>query len=116
MPYGALADTVVFFHFAWILFLIFGGWWGRRYRWLGSIHLAGLAFAMLVESLDWYCPLTDLEVWLRGKGTQTGYHGSFISHYLSKLIYLEVPHAPIVFLTLSLCLVNAWLYLKARNS
>ena len=115
MPYARLADTVVLIHFLWILFLLLGGWWGRRYGWVGRIHVAGLAFAFLVEGCDWYCPLTHLEVWLREKGAHAGYHDSFLTHYLNKLIYIEVPHTPIVMLTLLLCLGNIWLYLRARK-
>ncbi len=29
MLYKLIADGVVLFHFLWILFLIFGGFWGR---------------------------------------------------------------------------------------
>lgn len=115
MPYAGLADAVVSIHFLWIIFLMIGGWWGRRYRWLRAIHIAGLAFAFLVESFDWFCPLTHIEVWLRGKGAQAGYHDSFIVHYLNKLIYMELPHTVIVVLTLLLCLGNVWVYLSARN-
>jgi len=113
--YSRLADAVVSIHFLWILFLLVGGWWGRRHRWVGRIHIAGLAFALPLELFDWYCPLTHLEVWLREKGARAGYHDSFISHYLNKLIYLDVPHAPIVILTVLLCLANLWLYLSARK-
>jgi hypothetical protein len=111
MPYGFLADTVVAVHFLWILFLIFGGWWGRRIRGVARLHLAGLVFACLVEGFDWYCPLTHLEVWLRSKGAQTGYAESFLSHYLTQFIYLGLPHPLIVSLTMALCAANAWLYL-----
>lgn len=115
MPYGVLADTVVVFHFLWIGFLIAGGWWGRRYRWLGVIHISALVLAFLVETFDWFCPLTYLEVWLRQKGNLAGYHEAFITHYLNKIIYLDAPHLPVVILTVLLCLVNAWLYLGARK-
>ena len=111
MPYGFLADAVVALHFLCILFLIFGGWWGSKTRRVGRIHLAGLAFACLVEGFDWYCPLTHLEVWLRREGAQAGYAESFITHYLSSLIYIDLPHPLIVSLTMALCAANAWLYL-----
>ena len=111
MPYGYLADAVVAIHFLWILFLISGGWWGRRIRWVGRIHLAGLAFACLVEGFDRYCPLTHLEVWLRNKGMRAAYAESFLTHYLNGIIYIDLPHPLIVVLTLALCAVNAWLYL-----
>ncbi|GFO61812.1 hypothetical protein GMST_41370 [Geomonas silvestris] len=112
MPYAFLADLVVSFHFLWILFLIFGGWWGRRYRWVKRIHLAGLVLAFFVETFDWFCPLTHLEVWLREKGDQAGYSGAFIGHYLNQLIYLDASRSLMALLTILLCLVNAWWYLS----
>ena len=116
MFYNFLADAVVAAHFFWILFLIFGGWWGRRNREVARLHLAGLAFAGLVEGFDWYCPLTLLEVWLRRKGAQTGYAESFLTHYLNRIIYIDLPHPLIVSLTITLCAANAWLYLaKAKR-
>jgi hypothetical protein len=115
LPYGLLADAVVAVHFLWILFLILGGWWGRRIRAVARIHLAGLAFAFLIESFDWYCPLTHLEVWLRREGPHAGYAESFLTHYLNRLIYIDLPHPLIVWLTLILCAANAWLYLSSRK-
>jgi len=112
LPYGWLADAVVLVHFLWIAFLILGGWWGRRNRWVGRIHLAGLASTLLLETFDWYCPLTHLEVWLRRNGAQAGYTESFITHYLNSLIYIELQHTLIVSLTIALCAANAWLYLS----
>lgn len=116
MPYGFFADTVVVFHFVWILFLILGGLWGRSHRWVGRVHVAALGFAVLVETFDWFCPLTHLEVWLRRKGNQAGYSESFIPHYLNQLIYLEAPHRLIVLFTVAICAANAWLYLAKRKS
>ena len=113
--YGALADAVVLLHFLWIVFLFIGGIWGRRYRWVKRVHLAGLAFAFIVEVFDLYCPLTDLEVWFRRKGEVGGYTGSFITHYLDRLIYIELPRAVIVLSTVALCGLNLWLYLRPRR-
>lgn len=110
--YGLLADAVVAVHFIWILFLIFGGWWGRRNRWVRRIHLAGLVLAFFVETFDWFCPLTHLEVWLAERGALSGYHGSFITHYLDKIIYVEAPRGLIVSLTIMICAGNAWFYLS----
>jgi hypothetical protein len=115
VPYGLLADAVVCFHFLWILFLLLGGLWGRSKRWVARIHLGALAFACLVEGFEWYCPLTHLEVWLRRKGDQAGYAESFITHYLNRLIYIDLPYPLIVSLTLALCVGNAWLYLSRKK-
>ncbi len=113
MLYKVLADLVVFVHFLWILFLIFGGLIGVRIRVVKIAHIAGLIFAAVIQVAGWYCPLTDLEVWLRSKESSgAAYGGSFIIHYLEKIIYVEVPRSGIILLTILLCLFNAWLYCK----
>jgi hypothetical protein len=110
LPFWLLADAVVLFHFLWILFIIFGGLWGRRKRSLGRVHIAALVGAIVIEGFDLYCPLTHLEIWLREQGAQGSYHESFIPHYLNKVIYLDVPHPPVVAATVLICLWNFWLY------
>jgi hypothetical protein len=111
MIYGLLADGVVAIHFLWIMFLIFGGIWGRKHRVIQMVHIAGLAFALVINIFGWYCPLTDLEVWLRQKqGASQGYAGAFIGHYLQKLVYIQLPPGTILFLTILLILFNVWLY------
>ncbi len=113
MIYGVLADGVVLFHFLWILFLIFGGVWGRRHRLVKFVHVPAVAFAFIVEVCDWYCPLTHLEVWLRERQSPaSGYGGSFISHYLEKVIYIQLPRWAIVILALLLVAGNLLLYLS----
>ncbi|MGO9614489.1 MAG: DUF2784 domain-containing protein [Dissulfurispiraceae bacterium] len=113
MLYKILADIVVFTHLLWILFLIFGALWGKRNSKIRIIHISGLAFAIILQVFDWYCPLTDLEVWLRSKHNPAlSYTGSFIIHYVEKIVYLELPHELIFALCVILCGINAWFYLS----
>jgi hypothetical protein len=116
MIYGLLADGVVALHFLWIMFLIFGGIWGRKHRTVRMVHIAGLAFALLLNIFGWYCPLTYLEVWLREiQDPSQVYAGSFIGHYLEKLVYIQLPPGTILFLTILIVLFNGWLYLPRKK-
>jgi len=117
MIYGALADIVVLVHFSWIVFLFLGGIWGVRKRPVRILHIAGLAFALIIAVFDWYCPLTHLEVYLRSRSDPTRtYAGSFIIHYLQKLIYIDLSRNVMALATIVLCGINAWLYLRrAKN-
>lgn len=116
MPYRLLADLVVLLHFLWILFILFGAFWGRRNRLVRAVHVAALAFALLLETFAWYCPLTYLEVWLRGRESPgAGYGGDFIVHYLERLVYLELPRPLLVAGTLLVVAGNAWLYLRRER-
>lgn len=113
MIYKFLADLVVLLHFLWILFLFLGALWGRRNRLIKIFHLGGLGFAILLQTFDWYCPLTYLEVWLRAKHhSGIVYTGSYIIYYLERLIYLEISPFLILIFTLLLSAFNFWIYLK----
>ena len=113
MPYKILADIVVLVHFLWILFLIFGAFPGIRSKAIKILHISGLVFAFVLQIMDWYCPLTHLEVWLRAKHDPTlSYTGSFIIHYVEGLIYIEISASLVLYLTLCLIGFNVWFYLK----
>ena len=111
-----LADTVVLVHFLWILFLIFGAFAGRRYKTMKYFHIGGLAFALMLQVFDWYCPLTHLEVWLRAHHDPGEvYAGSYIVHYLEKIIYVGVDRWVIAVLTIVICGANVWIYSRGRK-
>lgn len=116
MLYKVLADVVVFLHFLWIVFLFLGALWGVRHKGVRIFHLSGLVFAFVIQIFDWYCPLTHLEVWLRSKHSPgLTYAGSFIIHYVEKLVYIEISRFTVLILTILLCGLNAWLYLRKRR-
>lgn len=87
MAYRLSADALVLVHFAFILFVLFGGFLVLWRRWLAWLHLPAVAWGMLVEFTGWICPLTPWEQALRAKAGESGYGGGFIEHYLLALIY-----------------------------
>ncbi len=113
MLFKILADFVVLAHFVWILFLVFGALWGVRNKRIKIVHLSGLIFAIMIQAFGWYCPLTNLEFWLRSKHDPTlAYAGSFIIHYTEKLMYLDLSSSLIFIFTIFLWAFNGWLYLR----
>ena len=116
MLYKILADFVVLVHFCWIIFLIAGVFLGRGYRHVRIFHIAGLLFAVLLQVFGWYCPLTYVEIWLREKHDPSiTYKGSFIIHYVEKLVYVELTREIVFVLTLMLVAVSAFVHLKKRK-
>lgn len=109
-----LADFVVLVHFLWILFLIFGGLLGVRKKAIKYLHLSGLLFALLIQIFGWYCPLTHLEFWLRSRHN-SAYAGSFIIHYVERLVYLEISPIGILLAAIGLVIFNSWLYLHKKK-
>jgi Protein of Unknown function (DUF2784) len=78
--------------------------------------MSGLGFAVFLQIFGWYCPLTYLEIWLRGKhDPSVTYKGSFIIHYVEKLVYIDLTREMVFVLTLMLVSVSAYMYLKRRK-
>ena len=116
MIYKILTDSVVLTHFLWIFFLFFGAIWGIKNKAVKVFHVSGLIFAFVIQIFGWYCPLTYLEVWLRSKHDMAlTYTGSFIIHYVEKIVYIELSRFLILILTLFLCGFNAWLYFRKNR-
>ena len=81
------ADLLVLVHFAFILFVVFGGLLALRFPRLIWLHLPAAGWGILIEFAGWICPLTPLENGLRRLAGEQGYSGDFIAHYLLPLIY-----------------------------
>ena len=90
MIYRFLADLVFVFHFAFVLFAIFGGLLVLRRRWLMWLHLPALIWSAAVEFFQLLCPLTSLENTFKRLGGERGYEGGFIEHYVSMILYADI--------------------------
>ncbi|MCG8466965.1 MAG: DUF2784 domain-containing protein [Gemmatimonadetes bacterium] len=87
MGYRLLADLMVIIHFAFIVFVLFGGLLALRWRRAPWLHLPSAAWGGAIELFGWICPLTPLENALRRASGAAGYSGGFIEHYLIPIIY-----------------------------
>jgi len=100
MPFRLLADLIVVVHFAWILFMLVGfililrGFFHKEFfeQWLfRTLHLFGIAYVSILALMGRYCPLTIWENILRAKyDPGLTYAGSFIIHYIEKLVYPDI--------------------------
>ncbi len=87
MLYGVLADFVVMVHFAFVLFVVLGGFFVLRCKRCAWLHVPVVLWGALIEFTGWICPLTPLENWLRARGGAVGYRSSFIEHYIFPVLY-----------------------------
>ncbi|QJI30288.1 DUF2784 domain-containing protein [Pseudomonas sp. ADAK18] len=87
MLYRIAADSLVLFHLAFILFVLFGGLLALKWRPVIWLHLPAAAWGVAVELFHLPCPLTRWENLLRHLAGQDGYGGGFIEHYVLTLIY-----------------------------
>ena len=69
----------------------FCGWGWIRNSWFRLIHLIGIGVVVAQAWLGIVCPLTTLEMWLREQAGQVHYEGSFMQHWLQRLLYYDAP-------------------------
>ena len=87
MIYRALADLVLVFHLAFVLFVVLGGLLVLRWPRVAWLHVPAAVWGVLIEYTGWICPLTPLENSFRARGGEAGYSGGFIEHYIQPLLY-----------------------------
>lgn len=103
----ALADLVLVTHVTFVAFVVVGlglivtggirGWSWIRNPWFRLAHLVAIAIVVTQAWLGILCPLTTLEMHLREQAGEATYAGSFIAHWLGRILYYEAP--PWVFAT-----------------
>ncbi len=119
MLYRLAADTVVFLHFAFTVFVVLGGFLAWRWRRLAWIHVPAAVWGAFIEFAGWICPLTPLENHFRRLAGEAGYTGGFIEHYLLPVLYPRglTPTIQII-LGIIVVVVNGyayWVYFRRRR-
>ena len=87
MRWRILADLLIVLHLAFAAFVVFGGFLAWKWRQAALAHLPALAWGFWVETSGQICPLTPLEMHLRGLAGEAGYQGGFLNHYVVALLY-----------------------------
>ncbi len=98
---AVLADAVLVLHFLVAAFNILAlpliwlglvrGWPLGSSRVLRLAHLGSMGLTALCALLDRLCPLTEWESALRGAAGQAGYAGTFLGHWLGRVLYVDAP-------------------------
>lgn len=125
--YQVLADAVLTLHLAVVVFVVAGlalivvgnlrhwpwvnAWW---FRWL---HLGAIGVVVVEAWWGVTCPLTTLEMWLRLQARETTYSGSFIEHWVSRLLYYEAPSwvFAVAYTVFGLLVAAAWWIFPPRR-
>lgn len=96
-----LADAVLLLHVLFVAFVVLGllaiylggilGWRWVRHRRFRLVHLGAIGYVVVQAWLGAVCPLTTLEMALRAEAGSATYAGSFIQHWLQRLLYYTAP-------------------------
>lgn len=96
-----LADVVLILHVLFVAFVVVGlgaiymGRWGRwawvHHRPFRLLHLGAIGYVVVQAWLGSVCPLTTWEMALRAEAGVATYAGSFVQHWLHRLLYFTAP-------------------------
>ncbi len=85
LPRGA-AEAVVGIHYAFLGYLLVGGFVAWRWPRTLIAHLMAATWGVLIVTMQLDCPLTALQNWLREQGGQSAVPG-FIDTYVRSTFY-----------------------------
>jgi polyferredoxin len=124
---GLLANAILILHVCFVGFVLLGlvfvilggfrGWRWVRNPWFRLVHLLAIG---VVAGQAWcgaICPLTTWEMSLRERAGQAVYEGSFMAHWLQRLLYYDAP--PWVFVLgytlFGLAVAASWFAVRPRS-
>jgi len=109
--YAIAADVVLAIHVAVAIFVVAGlmmivvgnlsQWTLLRFvntLWFRLMHITAVVVVVGQTWLGIICPLTTIEMLLRAKAGEATYVGSFIAHWMGRLLFYDAP--PWVFIAL----------------
>jgi len=121
-----LADLVLILHVSFVAFvtlgllaILCGG--VCRWKWIGNpwfraAHLGAIGLVVIQSWLGIICPLTTLEMHCREKAGEQTYGGTFIAHWLHKVLFFHAP--PWVFVVcytlFGIAVIFSWLKFPPR--
>ncbi len=120
------ADAVLLVHTLFVAFVIFGlagiligalrGWGWVRNPYFRYAHLAAIAIVVAQAWFGMVCPLTTLEATLREAAGTTAYSGSFIQHWLHRLLFYQAPGwvFTVIYTVFGLAVVLSWYLVRPR--
>lgn len=127
LPYQLFADVVLTLHVALVMFVV-GGFAlviignCRHWRWVNAagFRLAHLAAVVMIVAEVWVevsCPLTTLEMWLRAQAGAPTYDGSFVGHWLQRVLYYNAPSwvFALVYSLFGVLVLATWLHFPPKS-
>ncbi len=125
--YLIAADAILLIHAFFVAFVVFGlllifagklrYWAWVRNFWFRIAHLVAISVVVLQSWLGAICPLTIWEMNLRAKAGDTLYEGTFIAHWLDKLLYYQAPEWVfiVIYTLFGALVVGSWIWVRPRS-
>ena len=116
MGYALLTRVIIGLHFAFVLYVVLGGFLAWRWPRLIWPHLAAAAWGAGIVLGVLECPLTDAENWARSQAGDEVPAASFIDRFVEGVIYPE-RFTGLLQALAAVIVVSSWLgaYISARR-
>jgi hypothetical protein len=86
--YVIVVALIVVVHFAFLGYVVIGGFLALRWRWTIWLHVPAVVWGVGIVTFRYDCPLTWLEQWARAKaGMQPLPSAGFIDYYITGVLY-----------------------------
>jgi len=125
--YLLAADITLFLHAAFVAFIVVGlilifvgkaaTWEWVRNPWFRWTHLVAISIVVLQSWFGVICPLTSLEMALRSRAGDSVYPGTFMAHWLEKLLYHDAPAwvFAVCYTAFAALVVASWFWVPPRS-
>lgn len=116
MWFRLLADAAMVAHFAFLAYLVVGGFLAWRWPRTIWVHLAVAAYGLFNVLVGWACPLTYVENWGRERADDATLPATgFIDHYIAGVVYPR-EHETLAQLIVAVVVLVSWVgYLVRRR-
>ena len=116
MGFRLVADTAMVAHFAFLAYMVLGGFMAWRWPWTIWTHLAVVLYGLFNVIVGWPCPLTHVENWGRAHAGEATLPGTgFIDHYLADVVYPR-GHEAVVRGLVAVVVLASWIGFLVRAS
>ena len=124
--YLLAADAVLAVHLLFVVFVILAliaifvgstlSWTWIRNPVFRLAHLIAIAVVASQAWLGIVCPLTTVEMALRSRAGEMTYAGTFISHWMQKLLYYQAPDWVFVvcYSAFGMLVIVGWYFIRPR--
>jgi hypothetical protein len=113
MDYRLLVTAILAIHFAFLAYVVAGGFLAVHWPRLFWPHLAAAAWGLLVVLVPVICPLTWAENWARQRAGEPALTRGFIDRYIEGVIY-PARYTRLIDVLVGLIVVGSWLLVYRR--
>ena len=115
MWFRLVADAAMVAHFAFLAYLVVGGFLAWRWPRTIWLHVATAMYGLFNATVGWPCPLTYVENWGRERAGDTTLPATgFIDHYIAGVVYPR-EHETVAQLLVATVVVISWVGFVVRR-